>query len=264
MELIVIKIGGSVITQKESNTPSVDFQNLEAVARQLCDLKVAGSPKYILIHGVGSFGHPIVKQSGIDKGIKNPSQLLAFAQTQRLQNQLNCVVVGHLHKKGINAMPCQLSDHAVMSGGRIKSLELKAITGMLEIGLVPTCFGVPAYDEAQGCSILSGDQIAPYLAQKMGAIRIIEACDVEGVCDKNPKVHSDAKLIAEIGAADWNEVKGSLSGSLAIDVTGGMRQKYLELAEAAKNGIPSQIVHFLKLSEAIAGKRTGTQILVNG
>lgn len=260
MELIVIKIGGSVVTQKESNTPSVDFGNLELVAEQLAALKKAGSPRYVLIHGAGSFGHPIVKQSGIDKGIENASQLLAFAQTQKLQNDLNCFVCDALHKKGIPAMPCQLSAGAVMEKGRLKHLDLGAINGMLEIGLVPVCFGVPAYDSVQKCSILSGDQIAPYLAGHLPAQKIIEACDVGGIYAHDPKIDPKARLINEITARNLSSVQGALSDSLAIDVTGGMRQKCAELIAAARLGIPSQIVHFTYLSDACFGKKTGTAI----
>ena len=80
MELIVIKIGGSVITDKKSVTPRINSRNLKIIARQLKNFK----RPYVLIHGAESFGHPLVKKTGIDKGIKNESQLIAFAETQRL------------------------------------------------------------------------------------------------------------------------------------------------------------------------------------
>lgn len=259
MEILIIKIGGSVITQKESNTPSVNAGNLETIAGQLSGIN-KDALKYVLVHGAGSYGHPIVKQSGIDKGIASDAQLFAFAQTQKLQNELNCIVAGFLHRKGIPAISCQLSDQAIMEKGRLKSLDVRAISGMLRIGMVPVCYGVPAYDEVQGCSILSGDQIAPFLAEKLGAGKIIEACDVGGIYTSDPKKDKDAVLIAKIGRGNFRQIEGSISGSLAIDVTGGMRQKYLELVEAAKIGIPSQIIHFSSLAGALSGKPIGTCI----
>jgi len=261
MELIVVKVGGSVITQKASNVPSVNFKNLELVAEQLAAYsKENADTRIIFVHGVGSYGHPIVKQSGIDKGISDSRQLLAFAQTQKLQNELDCIVVGALHKKGIPAMPCQLSDHAIMEKGRIISLDLGAISGMLKIGLVPTCYGVPAYDIAQGCSILSGDQIAPYLARHLKASRIIEACDVGGIYTQDPKTYPDAKLIKEININNRQEIEQGLSGSCAIDVTGGMRQKYLELLSIAKLGIACQIISYQDIRRSLEGEKAGTMI----
>ena len=260
MSLIIVKIGGSVVTQKESNVPSVNFNNLESIAGQLRDFQKKTRVQYILIHGAGSFGHPIVKQSGIDKGIVDEAQLFAFAQTQVLQNKLNCIVADYLHQQGIPAIPCQLSGQAVMEAGRLKSLNLDAIAGLVNIGMVPVSYGVPAYDTAKKCSILSGDQIAPYLAIHLGAEKIIEACDVEGIFTSDPKNNPAARLISLIDRTNISTIERSLTGSNAIDVTGGMRQKYFELVEAAKKGIPSQIVHFSRLSDALAGKESGTTI----
>jgi isopentenyl phosphate kinase len=64
MNLAIVKIGGSVITDKKSLTPKINSKNLKIIAGQLKNFKLP----YILIHGAGSFGHPIVKKSGIDRG----------------------------------------------------------------------------------------------------------------------------------------------------------------------------------------------------
>jgi isopentenyl phosphate kinase len=256
MELIVIKIGGSVVTDKKSAAPKINSRNLKIIARQLKNFK----RPYVLIHGAGSFGHPLVKRSGIDKGIKNKSQLLAFAETQRLQNQLNCLVCNALIKEGIPAVPCQASSHAIMKKGRLAKMEFKTIAGMIKLGMVPVCYGVPAFDEAQGSSILSGDQIAPYLALKLGAKKIIEAGDVEGIYTDDPKKNKKAELIKKISKKNFKDIEKYLSGSQTTDVTGGMRQKYLELIGAAKKGVIAKIVHFKNLEEALSVKEAGTTI----
>ncbi|MDD4625358.1 MAG: isopentenyl phosphate kinase [Candidatus Pacebacteria bacterium] len=256
MNLAIVKIGGSVITDKKSLTPKINSKNLKIIAGQLKNFKLP----YILIHGAGSFGHPIVKKSGIDKGIKNKSHLIAFAETQRLQNRLNCLVCDFLIKQEIPAVPCQASSHAIMKKGRLVKMEFKAIENMVKLKMVPVLYGVPAYDEAQGCSILSGDQIAPYLALKLKADKIIEAGDVEGVCTCDPKKNKEAKLIEKINKKNFNEIIRYLSGSQTIDVTGGMKQKYLELADTAKKGIITQIVHFKRLEAALDGQEAGTTI----
>jgi len=256
MDLTIIKIGGSVVTCKESDSPKINLKNLKAVAKQLKNFK----KPYILIHGAGSFGHPLVKKTGIDKGIKNKDQLVAFAETQKLQNQLNYLVCGALIKEGIPAVPCQPSSHAVLKRGRLAHFSVEAIKGMVSIGLVPVCYGVPAYDKVQGSAILSGDQIAPYLALKLGAQKIIEAGDVEGIFTSDPKKDKSAKIVEEINDKNFKEVEKYLSGSQTTDVTGGMKQKYLELGKTARKGIITQIVHFERLKEALEGLKTGTTI----
>jgi len=256
MELTVIKIGGSVITNKKSGKPKINSRNLQMVARQLEDFK----DPYILIHGAGSYGHPLAQKSGIDKGIAQPEQLVALAQTQRLQNLLDSIVCDALIKKGIPAFPCQASSHAILENGRLVKMDTAAIEGLLGLNVIPVCYGVPAFDKARGCSILSGDQIAPYLAKKLGAVRIIEAGDVEGIFTVNPKRNKKAVLIDRVTLSNYKEIIVHLNGSLAPDVTGGMKQKYLELLAAAETGIVAQIVHFKSLKDALAGKHIGTVI----
>jgi isopentenyl phosphate kinase len=256
MDLTIIKIGGSVITNKKSGKPKINSRNLRAVAAQLADFK----DPYILIHGAGSYGHPLAQRSGIDKGISQPDQLIAMAETQRLQNVLDAIVCDELIKRGIPAFPCQASSLAVMENGRLIKMDTDAIEGLMKAGIVPVCYGVPAFDKEKVCSILSGDQIAPYLAKKLGAKRIIEAGDVEGIFTVNPKRNRNAELIDRVTAANYKEIIVHLNGSLAPDVTGGMKQKYMELLAAAETGIVAQIVHFKSLKDALAGKPIGTVI----
>ncbi|NYZ79631.1 amino acid kinase, partial [Candidatus Micrarchaeota archaeon] len=163
-DVVILKLGGSVITDKKSETPKVNFENLTRLAGEVASYK----KPLILIHGAGSYGHQIVKRTGIHKGITNAEQVIAFAETQRLQNELNSIVCAELIKRGVPAIPVQASASAVMKGGRLISMDVNAISGFLDVGLVPVLYGVPAYDETQKCSILSGDQIAPFLAEKLG------------------------------------------------------------------------------------------------
>lgn len=259
MELIILKIGGSVITYKERKKPQVNLNNLREIINQIVGIK----KKFILIHGVGSFGHQIVKRTGIDRGLKNKKDLISFAETQRLQNKLNCIITQELIKKGLPAFPFQASAGAVMKNGRLVKMDLSVIKGLLKLNIIPVLYGVPAYDTKQGCSILSGDQIAPYLAKNLRARKIIMASDVDGVFTADPKKDKNAKQIKEINKKNFNKIKKKLGGSLFADVTGGMLGKVSELFKTAKEGIPSQIIGATKkdnIRKAFIGKRVGTII----
>ena len=139
-------------------------------------------------------------------------------------------------------------------------MDLSAIEGFIEIGIIPVLYGAPAYDKAQKCSILSGDQIAPYLAIKLNSKRIIHATDVDGVFTSDPKKNPDAELISEVNNKNISEVKDWLTGSTATDVTGGMFGKVSELLEI---GIESQIFNALtpgNIIKVLKGERVGTII----
>jgi len=259
-DLIILKIGGSVITDKFSKIPKINPENLKRVSEEIASVYDKEKMPLIIIHGVGSYGHVIVNKTGIDKGIKIEKQLKDFAETQRLQNELDCIVTKHLIEKGIPAIPCQASSFAVMDSGKLIHMDISAIEGLLDIGMVPVLYGVPAYDKNQKCSILSGDQIAPYLAVKLNAKKIIHATNVDGVFTSDPNKNPDAKLIPEINSKNIGQVKKWLTGSTATDVTGGMFGKVSELLEIA---IESQVINGLidgNIVRAFRDEKIGTTI----
>lgn len=259
MGLIILKIGGSVITYKNKTRPEVNFKNLKKITDQLITL----NKKFILIHGAGSFGHQIVKRTGIDKGIKKRKDLVNFAETQRLQNELNLIFTKSLIKKGFPAFPFQASASAIMKNGRMQKMDLEVIKGLLKLNITPVLYGVPAFDKEKGCSILSGDQIAPFLAKKLKAEKVIEATDVDGIFTSDPKKDKKAKQIKEINRKNFKEIKKILKGSRFVDVTGGMLGKVSELIKAAKMGVKGQIIEATKkdnIKKAFSGEKVGTII----
>jgi len=258
--LIILKLGGSVITDKASVAPKANLENIIRLGKEIFEAYSSEKFRLILIHGAGSFGHGIVKETGIDKGINKKEDLLAFAEVQRLQNALNVMVTQEFIKAGIPSMPCQASSHAVMENGRIVKMEVETISGLLDIGIVPVLYGVPAFDIAQGCSILSGDQIAPFLAKKLGAKKIIHGTDVDGIFTADPKKDPNAELIKLITKENIEPVKKLLGGSSVTDVTGGMLGK---VEEVERTGIEAQIINALKpenVRRALLGEGVGTII----
>lgn len=259
-KLIILKIGGSLITDKFSLMPKVKRESLRRISKEISSVYELKKFSLVIIHGVDPFGHVIVRKTGIDKGIKNKKQLKYFAETQRLQNELNVIVTKYLIKAGLPAIPCQASSFAVMDSGRLVKMDISAIRGFIEMGMIPVLYGVPAYDKSQKCSILSGDQIAPYLAVKLNAIKIIHATNVDGIFTSDPHKNPMAKLIPRLDNKNIAQVKKWVSGSMAIDVTGGMLGKVLELS---KTRIESQILNGSvpgNIIKAFNGEKIGTII----
>lgn len=260
MNLIILKIGGSIITYKEKVKPAVNFRNLKKIVDQLVGIK----KKFILIHGAGSFGHQIVKRTGIYTGIKKKRDLLSFAETQRLQNKLNIIVTKELIKRGLPAFPFQVSSSAVTKKGKLMKMDLNVLKGLLKINMIPVLYGVPAYDTKKGCSILSGDQTARFLAEKLKASKIIMASNVDGIFSSDPAKNKNAIQIKLVNRKNFKQVGKMLSGSPHADVTGGMAGKVYELLQTAKKGIPAQIIDGTKkdnIRQALSGKKVGTMII---
>lgn len=255
-ETIILKIGGSILTKKDQPF-TANRENLERIAGEIAGAYDPEKMRLILIHGAGSFGHYIAKQTGIHEGMKTEGQAVAFAETQKWQNYWNSMVVTELNKRGLPAIPVQASALAVMEDRKIAWMPTRTIEELLKMDMIPVLYGVPAIDLVHGCCILSGDQILSWIAKEIRPDRVIHGIDVDGIFTDDPKKNPDAQLIPDIDMKQWEEVKEHLSGSASTDVTGGMLGKVSELLELAESGLTCEMVNANRegyIARALAGE----------
>ncbi|MBL7159988.1 MAG: isopentenyl phosphate kinase family protein [Candidatus Aenigmarchaeota archaeon] len=267
--IYVLKLGGSIITDKKSNTPRFRKKEVERMAKEIKSFYNPDKNRLLIVHGAGSFGHPIVDRSGIDDGIRREDQLSYFSETQEQVTYLNYLISQTLRLGGIQSFPYQVSS-AKLRDGEIKNLSTDNIELQLKMGMVPVLYGAPAVDVGTLCSILSGDQLGPYMADAVGIKKILYATDVDGVFDKNPKEFDDAKLLESIDRdyflkLERDLLKGREIGvgeSSYVDVTGGMIKKLEEAFHWTKN---TEILIFNgtvpeNIKRALSGERIGTLV----
>lgn len=257
---VVIKLGGSVITLKSSARPAIRKRVIERLAGEIASVPV--HPK-VIVHGAGSFGHTIVSRTGIDKKIRGKRGLMDWSEAQLGQNDLNLQVTRILLKKRLPAFALQPTGMVVMRSGRLVSLAMPALRGLVSMGLVPVLFGVPAFDENRGCTILSGDVLAPAAAHYLAVDLVIHATDVDGVYDSDPSVNKLARRIDVINRTNWRKIGRMLGASRSIDVTGGMKGKVNELITWARKGIRARIIDATRpgrLARALRGEDVGTLV----
>lgn len=196
--LIILKLGGSIITYKDHPSGKLRTKRLKEIALEIKRALQEKKVDLILINGAGSYGHPIAKKYGIANGIKNKAQACGFCEikqtVQLLTTRLNKIFLG----AGLNTFLCQTSSLVVQNQGAINSFNLRPIKRWLHLGFIPFLSGDVAADIAWGGSICSGDALAPYLAKKLRAERMLYASDVEGIFDRNPQIYQNAKFIPKI------------------------------------------------------------------
>jgi isopentenyl phosphate kinase len=239
---IVLKLGGSVITEKNK----VATANLDAIERLAGEIAQSKVTYLILVHGGGSFGHPIAKKYNLSEGYTNSSQVIGFSQTHLAMTQLNNLIIEALIKHNVNAVVVQPSSCVITKAGRIQKMELTPINRMLTMGLVPVLYGDAVLDSENGFSILSGDQLVSSLAINFDASKIIVGGDVDGIYTADPKSIPSANLISCVTLEELKTQKYEIEGSKATDVTGGMLGKIRELIPAIEHNIPILLVNASK------------------
>ncbi len=229
-KLILLKIGGSVITDKNKSRTA----KLNVIKRISSEISNAMNNKdfsLVLVNGVGSFGHIPVKEYGLKKGIRDDKTKLGFTLVHKYVEDLNRILWDSLEEEGLIAMPVHPSCFVVQNDWKILKFDTSVIELLLDKNIIPLLYGDMVLDLKNGCSIISGDDIIPYLAKKLNPDKVLMGSNTDGIFDKDPTVFPNSKLIPRIDKKNYKDILDCISGSSSADVTGGMREKVRKIFE---------------------------------
>ncbi len=257
--LIVLKLGGSVVTYKEKPM-TANANTINRLAKEIADSDVE---RLIIVHGGGSFGHPIAKLHRIKEGLREQSQIQGFSKTHQAMVELNKLIVDILISHNIPAFSVSPSSCLITKAGRVELFFEDTVAQLLRTGFVPVLFGDAVLDNQLGFTILSGDQLVTALALQFKAKRVVFGADVDGLFTADPKSDKSAQLIPRITLDELKKLLRSIEMAKVTDVTGGMLGKILELIPAISKGIQALVVNATKegnIHKTLIGERIGTLI----
>ena len=237
--MILIKLGGSIITDKQKPlTP-----NLSALEKIAAQLKKIREP-IIIVHGGGSFGHYwSVRYDMHTKPAKYSKKGVAIVKNSMVE--LNKIMLNSFLKHDLN--PYCLPPTDFMFGDKPDLKKVKEIAKIAKDGLVPVSYGDVLWYGKNRFYILSGDSIIGILAKILKPRLAIFVLNVDGV-------YSDMKSKKLL-----YEIKGQTASISKVgrDVTGGMTRKIKEAMMMSKSGIDVFLVNGNKperIVNAINGK----------
>jgi isopentenyl phosphate kinase len=249
-EPVILKLGGSVITDKGADEGVVKEAALLRIAKEVSEFH----GKMIIVHGAGSFGHTYARTYRPAPNFDSEGVIITHESVKKLASR----VVDSLNRFGILAVAVHPMGCTVCRKGRIESMYLDNIKLMLKNGFVPVLHGDVVMDLELGACVLSGDQIVPYLAKELGITRLGLGSAEDGVLDK------DGIPVPEITPQKFENLKQYIGGSGSTDVTGGMLGKVRELLELSKTScITSYIFNAGKadnIHRFLNGEPIGTRI----
>ncbi|MCY3935895.1 MAG: isopentenyl phosphate kinase [Chloroflexi bacterium] len=227
-ELIFIKLGGSLITDKR-----VDSCYRAEVVTQLGEtLRKAwqSTPdlSILLAHGSGSFGHSAAARFGTMGGVASEEEWLGFTQVAHAAAKLNHLVRGDLLKCRLPIMSMQPSTSLWKERGRLVHYDWLTVRELLARRVIPLIYGDVALDAKMGGAIASTEEILAYLVPPLLPQRILLLGDTAGVYD------GAGKVIPSITPANFSQYEVLIEGSSGVDVTGGMWSKVRQMVELVK------------------------------
>lgn len=268
-ELIMIKLGGSLLTDKTKPftlRPGV----IKRITKEIHNARQEKDMRLIVGHGGGSFPHSAANKYQTHKGIINKESYKGIAEVQDAASRLNRLVVRELLDTGENAMSISLSSSGIAENSQIKYMYIEPIKILLKYNMIPVPYGDVALDTAMGCSIISTEEIFYYLARELkkqgfNITKIINCGVVDGVLKGDPTKDTDLDIIPEISSDNINQVRKYLAGSYGTDVTGGMLSKVEKILKISTEcGIDSLIINGLvegRIEKALKGESVpGTRI----
>jgi isopentenyl phosphate kinase len=268
-ELILMKLGGSVITEKDQPfTERMDV--IKRISREIHEARQEKNLKLIVGHGGGSYPHVPASQFQTHKGIINEESYRGIVEVQDAAAKLNRIIVKQLLDEGENAVSIQLSACCIAENDRIKEMYLKPVQKFLEFNVIPVPHGDVALDLKKGCTILSTEEVLNFLAKNKKKFfpqnklnRIIVCGRVDGVFTGDP-TNPESQLVPTITPKNVEKIRDYLAESSGIDVTGGMVHKVNRMLELSSKGIQTEIINALKpgyVKRALLGeKNLGTVI----
>lgn len=209
----------------------------------------------MLVHGAGSFGHPLALRYGIGKRRLTGRRLAdAVSRTQANVRELRSNVLDACDAAGLSVVDVPVGAIAHVENGRVR-FDARLFEESLGLGLSPVTGGDVILDDRLGARILSGDEILLLLTQKLEPKRVVFVTDADGL-------RVGTKVVPRLTPA---EARKALPRIVAgRDATGGMRGKLEHAIAMADAGVPVIIVSGLaagRVARACKGAKVpSTQI----
>jgi uridylate kinase len=224
MKTVVVSVGGSVVLSEEANT--FFLKDLTTLFK-----KISTNYKLFIIVGGGNIARQYI-QLGRDLGFDEDTLDLIGIDVTRVNARIITNLIG-------------------ISNREIPHTTDKAL--QLNFPIVVMGGTDPKH---------STDLVGAELAEKTNAVRFVNATNVDGIYDKDPKKYKDAKQLKEVAInlliAQYGTKWGSAGKNIFLDAPA------LEIIQRAK--IPTFIVNGKRLDQfekALTGQSfDGTKILV--
>jgi isopentenyl phosphate kinase len=246
-DVILVKLGGSVVTHKE-RPMTINKKAIDRIFKSFLSVKVP----IIVVHGGGSFGHYwSVKYDMHSKPDRYPSDGIAVVHESMIS--LNHKLVESMIRFKLN--PYSISPFSIVSNNRPLVKKIVEFASMTRDKIIPITYGDIVYRAQHKYSILSGDELMTMLSCVLRPKKVIFAVNVDGIY-QDPRSMDLIETVEDKSLIKFSNVK--------FDVTGGMKRKVREALKISLAGIDVHFVNGFKperLLKILDNKKTkGTVI----
>ena len=253
---VVIKLGTSTLTHR---TGRLNIRRVEKLVKIIADIQNAGNQ--VILVSSGSIGLGMAKLGLLERPSDTPTKQACAAVGEC---ELMYLYDKQFSEYSITVAQLLLTKYVLLEDRR-KNVE-NALEQTIKMGVIPIVNenDTVAIDELE-LEVGENDSLAATVATIAKADLLIIMSDIDGLYDKDPHTHPDAKLIPQVD--EINEEIRLLAGGAGSKLgTGGMITKINAAEIATKNGIDMVIVNGREpenLYKIFDGVPTGTKFTAN-
>ncbi len=246
---VVVKVGSNVLTARAS----LNLEAIASISSQICELMDQGIQVILVSSGSMASG---MKKMGLAKrpdAIPKRQAISAIGQAGLIL-EWEKAFARFDHRVG----QILLTSDDLTSRERYLNVR-NTMNTLLEWGIVPI---INENDTIMVEEIKLGDNdnLAAMIALQLDADLFVNLTDIDGLYDKDPRVHDDARLIEKVTSYSKSIEKfaGDIPGALG---TGGMLSKIKAARKVTRAGIPMVIAKGYRpdvLLKLTAGESIGT------
>ena len=226
-DILVVKVGTSTLTYPK--TGKLNLKRLDVLTRILCDIKNSGKKVVLVSSGAIGVGMSKLGMSERPKSIKEKQAVAAVGQCElmsiydRLFSEYGTIVAQILLTKD------------VITNEERNENVINTFNTLLSKGIIPI---VNENDSISVDEIKFGDNdtLSALVSGLVKADTLIILSDIDGLYDKNPREHKDAKMIHTVESID-KKIENMAEGAGTKAGTGGMITKIRAAKLATENNI---------------------------
>lgn len=246
---VVVKIGSGVLTINNGLNTDV----ITETSQQIHQLRQSGTEVVIISSGAIASG---VKKIGLDR---RPDGIPA-RQAAAAVGQAGLILAWeHAFSRFDSKVAQLLLTREDLSHRRRYLNARNTLNQLLAWNIIPIINenDTVVFEEIK---LGDNDNLAAMITLLMDADILINLTDIDGLYDKDPRVHSDACLLSSVSAitTEMEDAAGGIPGNLG---TGGMLSKIKAAKKLSRAGIPMIIAGGLNhniITEIVAGEEKGT------
>ncbi|MER3373006.1 MAG: glutamate 5-kinase [Allomuricauda sp.] len=251
-ELVVIKVGTNVMTNKDNRIVKPVLNNL---VQQIAELYERDIMTILVSSGSVIAGKEVLGKAKIKDKTQRRQVYSAIGQPRMMRKYYN--IFSDFGMKCAQVLPTKRD----FNPGVHRDNMINCIEGLLSEGVIP----IANEDDAVSVSMSmfsDNDELATLLAQLMRADKLILMTDIDGLYDGHPD-KEESKVIDKVEPKEDLDKYIEEGNKQEGEGRGGMGSKLSYAQKAAADNIPSYIVNGKRdnvILDVIDGKNVGTKV----